>query len=383
MGGVQAGVGAEGLGGGANGFLVGGGEGAQGVLDAVAELGEDGLRQVERVLGDEIDAHALGADQADDLFDFFHQGFGGVTEQQVGLVKEEDQLGLFQVADFGQFLEQFGQQPEQESGVEPGRVDQLVGRQDVDRAMTIRGEQHQVGQSEGGFAEEFLAVLLVEHQEFSLDGADGSLGDVAVFGAEFGGPFADMGQDGTEVLEVEQQQAVGVGQGEGDVEDAFLGFGQVKDSGQEDRTHFGDGGSDGVALGAEDVPEHGWGCLVGVVGDAEFSGSCFEFRVRFAGLGDSRQVALDVGAEDRDAGRREGFGHDLEGDGLAGAGGTSDQAVAIGGGQVQQAGGIASGDQDVGHVGVLRVFGHGALWRAWRGGRCGGTVTVQAIWGRP
>ena len=49
-----------------------------------------------------------------------------------------------------------------------------------------------------------------------------------------------------------------------------------------------------------------------------------------ARLADAGEVALDVGGEDRHADAAEGFGDDLEGDGLAGAGGAGDQAVAIG-----------------------------------------------------
>ena len=229
-------------------------------------------------------------------------------------------------------------------------MDQLVGGQHVDRAAAVGGEQHQVGQGQGGFAEEFLAVLLVEDEEFALDGADGGLGDVAVFGAEFRRPFADMGQDGTEVLEVEQQQTLGIGQGEGDVEHAFLGLGEFQHAGEEDGAHFGDGGADRVALVAEDVPEHRRCRPVGVVGDAEFGGPGFEPGVGGAGHGQAGEVALDVGAEDRDAGGGEGLGHDLQGDGFAGAGGAGDQAVAVGRGEIEQAGDFATGDQQVGHA---------------------------------
>ncbi|MCK7518489.1 MAG: hypothetical protein MZV64_12605 [Ignavibacteriales bacterium] len=51
-------------------------EGPQGVLDAIAELAEDGVGDVEGVLGDEVDAHALGADEPHDLLDLLHAGPG-------------------------------------------------------------------------------------------------------------------------------------------------------------------------------------------------------------------------------------------------------------------------------------------------------------------
>jgi len=64
---------------------------AQGVLDAGAELGEDLVGYVGGGLGDEEDAHALGADQPDGLGDLVEEGVRGVVEEQVRLVEEEDQ----------------------------------------------------------------------------------------------------------------------------------------------------------------------------------------------------------------------------------------------------------------------------------------------------
>lgn len=57
--GFEVWVRAEGVGGGAYGFLVSGGEGTEGVLDSVSELSEDGVGDVEGVLGDEEDADAF------------------------------------------------------------------------------------------------------------------------------------------------------------------------------------------------------------------------------------------------------------------------------------------------------------------------------------
>ncbi len=57
---------------------------------------------------------------------------------------------------------------------------------------------------------------------------------------------------------------------------------------------------------------------------------CCELRVILPRLADAGEVALDVGREDRHADAAERFGDDLQGDGLAGAGGARDQAMAIG-----------------------------------------------------
>ena len=85
------------------------------------ELAEDDVGDVERVLGDEVDAHALGADETDDLFDLLQQDLRRVGEQEVGFVEEEDEPRLVLVADLGQPLEELGHQPQQEGRIGPRR----------------------------------------------------------------------------------------------------------------------------------------------------------------------------------------------------------------------------------------------------------------------
>ena len=133
------GIGAEGLGRGLHRLLVARREGAQRVLHAVAELRQHLVGHVERVLRDEIDADALGADQPHHLLDLLQQRLRRVVEQQMRLVEEEHELRLVRIADFGQFLEQFRQQPEQEGRIEPRILHQLVGGQDVDDSRGRRG----------------------------------------------------------------------------------------------------------------------------------------------------------------------------------------------------------------------------------------------------
>ncbi|MPM94063.1 hypothetical protein SDC9_141206 [bioreactor metagenome] len=50
------------------------------MLHAVAELGKHAVGDVQRVLRGEIDAHALGANQAHDQLDALQQGFGRFVE---------------------------------------------------------------------------------------------------------------------------------------------------------------------------------------------------------------------------------------------------------------------------------------------------------------
>ena len=67
--GLERGIGAEGLGRYLDGLLVARRVGTQGMLYPVAQLTQDNVRDVGGQLRDEEDAHALAADQADDLLD--------------------------------------------------------------------------------------------------------------------------------------------------------------------------------------------------------------------------------------------------------------------------------------------------------------------------
>ena len=69
-------------------------EGAQGVLHAVAELAEHLGRHVLGGMSDEEDADPLRPDEARDQLDLGHERLVRVAEEQVGLVEEEDELGL-------------------------------------------------------------------------------------------------------------------------------------------------------------------------------------------------------------------------------------------------------------------------------------------------
>ncbi len=356
FGGVEVRVGAEGVGGGLDRLLVARGKGTEGVLDAVAELAENGVGDVGGVLGDEVDADGFRADEADHLLDAGFEDGGLVGEEEVGLVEEEDELGFIEVAGLGEVLEELGEEPEEEGGVELGGLHEAVGGEEVDDAAAGGGVGvEEVGDVEGGLAEEEFATLAGELDEAALDGADGGGGDVAVLLLEGGGVFADVLEGGLEVFKIEEQEAVVVSDFEDEVEDAGLDVVEVEDAGEEERPHLGDGGADGMALLAEDVPEGDGGGFELEAGEIEALEAGVEFGAGGAGLGDTGEVAFDVGGEDGDADAGEGFGHDLEGDGFAGAGSSGDEAVAVGhaGEEGQGIGGSGLGEGDE------ERFGHG------------------------
>ena len=82
------------------------------MLHAVGKLRQNLAGDVVRRLGDEVHAHAFGADELDDLDDLAEQLGRHVLKQQVRLVEKEDEIGLVEVAHFGELLEEVGEHPQ-------------------------------------------------------------------------------------------------------------------------------------------------------------------------------------------------------------------------------------------------------------------------------
>ena len=238
------------------------------MLHAVAELAEHGIGDVERVLRDEVNANALRADQANHLLNLFEQCRRRFVEQQMRLVEEENQLRFIQIANFRQLLEQLGEQPEQEGRVQARRGHQLVGGENVDHALAVVG-LHQVIDVEHRLAKKRLATLFAERQQAALDGANRRGRDVAVFGGEVLGVLADVLDHGAQVFEVEQQQAVVVGDLEHQLQHAGLCIVEVEQAGEQHRPHVRDRRAHRVALRAGNIPEGHRAFGRRKVGDAE------------------------------------------------------------------------------------------------------------------
>lgn len=234
--------------------MIAGREGAQGVLDAISELAEDGVRNVERILSDEIDANTFRTNQADELNHFVLDDLGQIGEEQVSFVKKENQLGLFWIARFRQVLKQIGEHPQQERRVQLGRLIKLVGGEDVDDSAAIGIGLHPIVEIESGLAEEFFAALLLNREQAALDGADAGRGDVSVLRLKIFGVIADLLQHGLQIFQVEKKQTVVVGDFEDKGENAFLDVVEIEQTSQEEWAHFGDRGSDGMTLFAKNIP---------------------------------------------------------------------------------------------------------------------------------
>ena len=192
-------VAAEGFGSGFNRFLVARCEGAQGVLHAVTQLAENGIGQVERVLGNKIYAHAFGTDQAHDLFDLFDQRIGGIVEHQMRFVEEHHEFWFVQIADFGQGFKQLRQHPQQKRAVHTRRAHQFFGVEDVDDAFAVVG-LHPVLQVEGRLAEEFFCTFVFQSQQLALNRADTGGRNVAVLRAVFRSVVGNVFQHAAQVF---------------------------------------------------------------------------------------------------------------------------------------------------------------------------------------
>ncbi len=138
-----------------------------------------------------------------------------------------------------------------------------------------------------------------------------------------------MVEHGAQIIEIEQQQTLLVGDVEDDVQHAFLRIVQFQQTCQQQRPHLRNRRADRMALLAEQVPENDRRRLRLQV-DPHAPGALEELVVGRAGHGHARQVALDVGGEDRNAGVGKGLGHDLQSHGLAGPRRTCHQTVTIG-----------------------------------------------------
>ena len=198
-------------------------------------------------------------------------------------------------------LEQLGQKPEQKGRVQARGIHQLVRRQHIDHAHAVGIGLHQVVDIEHGLAEEAVAALAFDGQQAALYGSHAGRADIAVLGGELLGVVAHEVQHGAQILEVQQQHAVVVGDLEHQIEHAHLGLVQIQHAAYEQRAHVRDGGAHGMALLAEHIPQRG-GAGQGLgQGQATLLERGGQLVAYLAGLADTAQVSFDVGHENRHA----------------------------------------------------------------------------------
>jgi hypothetical protein len=154
------------------------------VLDPVAQLSKDGRGDVGRNLGDEIDADALGADEADRLLDLCEERIGGAVEEEVRLVEEEAELRLGKVARLGECVIQLGKHPEHERAEQGGLVHHVGELEDADDPLPAGRRPHQVVDVELRLPEEDVRALLLERDDRAEDDPETRRRDAAVVGQD-------------------------------------------------------------------------------------------------------------------------------------------------------------------------------------------------------
>jgi hypothetical protein len=102
----------------------------------------------------------------------------------VRLVEEEHEARFVRIPDLRQVLEQLREQPQQEGGVDAGTAHELIGRQHVHLAGTVRTDADHVVEIQRRLAEELLAALAFDDQQPSHDRSDRLLRHVAVLPGE-------------------------------------------------------------------------------------------------------------------------------------------------------------------------------------------------------
>src|SRR5208283_288326 len=302
-------------------FLVLWSKGAQGVLHAIAELAQNSLRDVQRVLRDEKDAHTLRTNQSHHLHHFVFDDLWQIAEQQVRFVKKENQFGLFGIAHFRQVFEQRSQQPQEERRIHFRRLIQLVRGEDVHHAMPLRIGLEQIVEVQRRFPKKLLGALLLKGEQSALDCANARRGNIAVLGLELFGVVADILQHGLQILQIQQQQLIVIGNLKNKVEHAFLCVVEIQQPRQQQRAHLRNRGAHGMTLLAEHIPAGDRTSCEAEILQLQFLYALGNLRIVRAWLADSGKIALYIGGEYRHADAAERFRHHLQRYRFSGAGG--------------------------------------------------------------
>ena len=323
------------------------------MLYTVAKLAQHGVRNVERILADEVHADALGAHQPDNLLDLFQQRAGRFVEEQVRFIEEEDEFGLVAVADLRQLFKEVGQEPQQERGIQARRVQQSISRQDVHNTVTGRIGLHEVIQVEHRLTKKHLGALLFQHQKVALDRPHRGCRNIAVLGGERLGVVPHVLDHGPQILGIDQQQAVIVGNLEDQVQHAFLSLVQTQHARQQHRAQVRHRGAKRVPLLAEHIPQGAGQPRKLRRRQVVLRNALAELRGHLPRLRDPGEIALHIGHEHRHTDAAKAFREHLQSHGLAGAGGPGDQAMTVRQRRQQAQIGLGATRQEQG-------FGHGS-----------------------
>ena len=84
------------------------------MLHAIPHLTKNDFVNIERILANEINADALGANQSHHLLDLLLHRGRDVDKEQMRFVEKENELRFFWIANFRKILEQLREHPKEE-----------------------------------------------------------------------------------------------------------------------------------------------------------------------------------------------------------------------------------------------------------------------------
>jgi len=133
-----------------------------------------------------------------------------------------------------------------------------------------------------------------------------------------------------QVLQIQQEETVVVGDLEDQAEHAALRVVEAQDPAEEQRSHLRDGRTQRMALFTEDIPEDDREGLELKFLELQLPDPLVDLGVVSSRPADGCQVALDVGHENGNADGAELLGEDTEGYGFSGARRPGDEPVTVG-----------------------------------------------------
>ena len=193
---------------------------------------------------------------------------------------------------------------------------QFIGGQHIHDSFPSFGLQ-QVMNVERGFTKEQVGALTFQLEQCTLDGSDGSRGDVSIPRGVLFGMLPYIVEHGTQVLHVYNQQSTVVSHTEHDVENACLRVVEFKETRQQFRSHLRNGGTHGMPLLSINIEKPHRTRLELRIGDAKFCHSFLNETCEMARLTDTRQIAFHVSHEAGNARLTERFCHHLQANGFS------------------------------------------------------------------
>ena len=232
--------------------------GAQRVLHAIAQLREH-VRQMSTALRDENRCRRPSSGSGAPPVRCAGAAPGGAfREQKVGFVEEEDELQTSPDRRASAVFEQFAQHPQQERRIEPRRLDQLFGGENVHIALPsarvfMKSNKSSAGSPKKLSAPSFPAAAICARWP------DGSRAHQTVFGRQFLSASRRGRQQGLQILQIQDQQTSSEA-----ILNATASAPSCASESSSKRTkrraHFLAGGADRVAALAVEVPKQ-WGRL--------------------------------------------------------------------------------------------------------------------------